>query len=1246
MVETASDVFVSYSHADADWVRTLAANLHNAGLEVFFDEWSIGPGDVLVHQLDQGILTSRSGILVVSPESLSRPYVRMEYAAMMGRAVEGKQRLIPVLLKDAELPPFLAALVHVDFRNADGSDYWAQLDKLIRALKSGPIGPPTRTGERNLPPGSAYVIAGTRSVRLSIGQERTILSVEDTDISGPPPHPDLDIADLNWRLARARGDLGPIRDRAGAASRSAALEQTLEAVGAGLADAFLPADVTAALVNAIAEAERRNGSLLLALDIAEPFADLPWEILRLPSTGPLALHPRVALFRHIDSFGPAPVVTIPGPLRILVAIGSPEAQNARGELLDMEAELKRILDATDAPRRAGKAFVRILEQGTVAAIHTALAERSYHILHISCHAAPGTLILEDADGKEDRVTAMRLWSEAIPPEKAPPLVVLAGCSTGADALTAEGTADSDGTQLPGLARTLVGHGIPAVVAMQAPVGDRYATELMGAVYEALSTWQEPRPLAALGHARRALERQRLKSPQPLPPEWATPTLFSAATPTRLYDRNQPAETLTEAPEPVFEPGIVVRGVGELVGRRREQRLMLRALRDHMRAGVLIHGIGGVGKTTLAARLLHRLAEQDGFLPVSVSGETDPDRVLGAIATRLQSLAISERFDETHPWRQLALILREPKYPWRDRFEYLAQTLLNTTRVAFFIDNFEDNLTDGAPLAELAALLARWLRAPGQSRILITCRYPFSLPDGVDNYLQAFHLGPLSWAETRKLIWRLDGLNSLSAEDQRRAYEQVGGHPRALEYLDAILRGGRAHFADVQIRLTQQLKKEGIDPARWCADTAGGFDAALAETVTRAANDVLLDQLLARLDDAPLAKRLLFGAAVYRVPVDEIGLIWTVGEPVEQLPDPARTARLQEMQNRLAEARKDNPASGWEDIALSPGELAQWVSDLAEHRRPPVKAPDGFAAAKQQLLDLSLLAPVRFADDDENKFFIHRWTAGALAQRSNERDENEAHRAAAEYWLWRVEKVSQSRQDDIADLREARQHLRLSGNLARFHEVSSNIILQLDTWGAWEWEERLIRDTLAAMPEGSLEAGALLHQLGIVAQHRGDYDAALDWYKKSLAINEQLGDRAGMATSYHQLGMVAEVRGEYDAALDWYNKSLGIEEQLGNRAGVAISYHHLGIVAHRCGHYDAAFDWYKKSLGILEQLGNRAAMAGSYYELGAIAQDRGEYDAALEWYNKALAIAKQLGDRAGIARCYHQLGIMAQLRGEY
>ena len=34
----------------------------------------------------------------------------------------------------------------------------------------------------------------------------------------------------------------------------------------------------------------------------------------------------------------------------------------------------------------------------------------------------------------------------------------------------------------------------------------------------------------------------------------------------------------------------------------------------------------------------------------------------------------------------------------------------------------------------------------------------------------------------------------------------------------------------------------------------------------------------------------------------------------------------------------------------------------------------------------------------------------------------------------------------------------------------------------------------------------------------------DWYTRSLAIEEELGDRSGTAASYHQLGTVAHAPG--------------------------------------------------------------------------------------------------------------------------
>ena len=212
---------------------------------------------------------------------------------------------------------------------------------------------------------------------------------------------------------------------------------------------------------------------------------------------------------------------------------------------------------------------------------------------------------------------------------------------------------------------------------------------------------------------------------------------------------------------------------------------------------------------------------------------------------------------------------------------------------------------------------------------------------------------------------------------------------------------------------------------------------------------------------------------------------------------------------------------------------------------------------------------------------------------------------------------------------------------------------------------------------------IYHQLGMTAQDRGRLDEADDWYRKSLAINEELGDRPGMASTYHQLGITAQDRGRLDEAEDWYRKSLAIRrtrqpprhgdhlpparhhrpgpraagrgrglvpqiphhrEELGDRPGMASTYHQLGITAQDRGRLDEAEDWYRKALTINEELGNRPGMASTYHQLGITAQDRGRLDEADDWYRKSLAINEELGDRPGMASTYHQLGITAQDRG--
>ena len=70
---------------------------------------------------------------------------------------------------------------------------------------------------------------------------------------------------------------------------------------------------------------------------------------------------------------------------------------------------------------------------------------------------------------------------------------------------------------------------------------------------------------------------------------------------------------------------------------------------------------------------------------------------------------------------------------------------------------------------------------------------------------------------------------------------------------------------------------------------------------------------------------------------------------------------------------------------------------------------------------------------------------------------------------------------------------------------------------------------------------LYNQLGLALDNAAQYDKALEYFRKSLAIYlKQLGPgHPDVATSYNNIGMVHDAKGEYDKALEYYRKCLAI-----------------------------------------------------------------------------------------------------------
>jgi hypothetical protein len=140
------DVYITYAAVDREIVRQLAVELHERKLRVFFDEWTVGYGTVTSRRLEEGLRNALHGIVAASPRTMTEPWVKEQYAALLDNAVMRGRRLIPVLIgsDEADLPPFLRTRTPVTLGVETGDAHRQAIDAIARAIRGLPPGPPPR----------------------------------------------------------------------------------------------------------------------------------------------------------------------------------------------------------------------------------------------------------------------------------------------------------------------------------------------------------------------------------------------------------------------------------------------------------------------------------------------------------------------------------------------------------------------------------------------------------------------------------------------------------------------------------------------------------------------------------------------------------------------------------------------------------------------------------------------------------------------------------------------------------------------------------------------------------------------------------------------------------------------------------------------------------------------------------------------------------------------------------------------
>ena len=128
-----TDVFISYSRRDQEFVRWLHGELKKRGRDAWVDWEDIPPGWNWKEELQAGIDASVALVFVVTPASLASEVCAHELA----QALRNGKRVVPVVREepgDAPVPPALAERNWVFFRN--DAELAKGLDDLVAALET------------------------------------------------------------------------------------------------------------------------------------------------------------------------------------------------------------------------------------------------------------------------------------------------------------------------------------------------------------------------------------------------------------------------------------------------------------------------------------------------------------------------------------------------------------------------------------------------------------------------------------------------------------------------------------------------------------------------------------------------------------------------------------------------------------------------------------------------------------------------------------------------------------------------------------------------------------------------------------------------------------------------------------------------------------------------------------------------------------------------------------------------------
>jgi DNA-binding NarL/FixJ family response regulator len=112
-------LFISYSSEDRQFAERIAQHLHDRGWQVWYDIWEIKIGDSIAQKIQDGLVSSSYLVVLLSEASVRSKWVKEEIDAAFVQQLEDESiKILPALIQECKLPPFLKSKRYADFRES------------------------------------------------------------------------------------------------------------------------------------------------------------------------------------------------------------------------------------------------------------------------------------------------------------------------------------------------------------------------------------------------------------------------------------------------------------------------------------------------------------------------------------------------------------------------------------------------------------------------------------------------------------------------------------------------------------------------------------------------------------------------------------------------------------------------------------------------------------------------------------------------------------------------------------------------------------------------------------------------------------------------------------------------------------------------------------------------------------------------------------------------------------------------